>query len=1467
MSCAHLSNDRSFGPRVYPGCRSFDFTLYFEDVFLACLPSVLFLLLAPSRMLTLLRLPPAFSVKSRLLCGKLVALAVLLAFQIAFLVLRTRTRPFQTSASVAADALALAATTAVCLLSVLSHQRSQRPSTLLSLYLSAAAILGVARVRTAWLIGDAALASATALTFVLVSIVAALLLESVESKKGVPRDESLSDSKQATPEQSSGFWARTLFTWLARTFYSGYSRVISPGDLPGLDPSLESRALHEDLAVAWDKYDHQSRRSLLRACLRSYLGSFLSPVLPRLCLTIFTFTQPFLINTTVSFVAQKDADSNYGRGLIGAWALVYLGIAVSGSVFRYHNLRFKTRLRGGLIALIYQQTIHTREVDAGEITAVALMGTDVERITGAMSMFHAVWASLLDIAVASWLLGLQLSLACLAPIILVLVFISAVSKISVATKTAQTRWIEKIQERLRTTAAMLGEMKAVKMLGLGEVMSNKIRHLREDEIGTSKSFRKLLVATLLLSLTPINLAPIVTFGVYALISVFWKSGTLLPAQAFTSIALISLLTTPVVSFIQLLPMVVQSLACFDRIQDFCNYSHNAQIHHQRPRSPSRHHGQPRADPGRGSLISEGTKRPSLSPGNHIVSWKGQSFGWHKDKTTLHDLTIDIQRGAVTVVVGPVGSGKSSFLSAILGNLISTSPVAKPTAGRGCQRDDAAYCSQTPWLENGTVRQNILGASFYEQKWYDTVVSACALEADMQALPKGDFTLVGSKGVSLSGGQKQRVALARAVYSRHKVVVLDDVFAGMDARTAHHVLNRLIGPDGLFKKQRASVVVATHHHNAMALADNIITIERGRIQEIGSPEILVRRQGYVSKLGLRLLPCDGVAEDKAGIDAPEAPIDHPPVELSDRSEEDEILHTDVRRRNGETAVYAYYFRNAGWKAVALYGISVVAWIFFSEFSTVWIKWWSEANTAAPNKSIGYYMGVYALFGVLGTLTASLAAWFAFLDVVSNTAFKLHADLLRTVLAAPFRFLARTDSGELLNRFSEDMQLLDMDLPVNMVNYTSTAVSVLAKLAVLAVFSQYLGAGLPLLGLVLYALQRFYLRTSRQVRLLEIEAKAPLYAHFSESAAGAATIRAFGWQAAYQARGHRRADASQRPAYAQGCVQSWLSLALDLAVAALAVALVSAVVAWRDGFGAGAAGVSLVMVVGFSEVLARLIQTWTRLESSVGAVARVRRFVTETEAEASVGKSPPPPASWPSAGALGFSNVVASYSPDTDPVLKGVTLTIDAGQHVAVAGRSGSGKTSLVLGLLQMMDVREGKIELDGVDVSTLAPAELRSRINVVSQDPFLIPGTVRANIDPFGACPGDAEITRALERVGLWGLVRAQGGLDGDADAESWSAGQKQLLCLARAMVRRSKLLVLDEAMGSVDAETEALMQEIVDTEFGDCTVLAVMHRLKHVSRYDRVALLGDGELLEFGEPACLISGRTRFAELYKMNEN
>ncbi|KAI8200628.1 ABC transporter [Colletotrichum sp. SAR 10_76] len=655
---------------------------------------------------------------------------------------------------------------------------------------------------------------------------------------------------------------------------------------------------------------------------------------------------------------------------------------------------------------------------------------------------------------------------------------------------------------------------------------------------------------------------------------------------------------------------------------------------------------------------------------------------------------------------------------------------------------------------------------------------------------GDFTIVGSQGGNLSGGQKQRIALARAVYARKRIVILDDIFSGMDARTAHHVSTCLIGRDGLLRRQRASVIIATHSHRIMGLADSIISLDGGRVQEIGSPMDLVQGQGYVSKLGLILSPNKDVANDSASSVEPEVSEKHQ-GETSEMENPREHKHTDVRRKNGEKAVYLYYLKSAGWKAIAMYTAAVTSWSFFSEFS---------------------------------------------------------------------------NNGEILNRFSEDMQLLDMDLPSNLLNYTSTGVTILAKVIILIVFSQYLGATLPFLCAILYFLQRFYLQTSRQVRLLGIEAKAPLYTHFSESVAGVATIRAFGWQEKYQERNYEHIDQSQRPNYTQGCIQAWLTFVLNLIVAVLAVILVVIVVTWHYKFSAGSVGVSLVMIIGFSEVLARLIQSWTKLESSIGAVARVRRFASDTETESAAGRWTPP-VNWPQTGAVTFSDVVASYGSDASPILKKLSLAIGGGQHVAICGRSGSGKTSLIMTLLQMTDMKEGRIDIDGVNVSTLLQSELRASINVIPQDPFLMPGTIRFNLNPYGNSLDDDRLVEVLGRVGVWSLVQDQGGLDAEMNVNAWSAGQKQLLCLARAMLRQSKVLILDEAMSSVDSETEAIMQDIVDSDFRDCTVLAVMHRLKHVTHYDKVALLGDGRLLEFDTPGSLISGETQFAEMFKMKAN
>ncbi|KAJ5279506.1 ABC transporter [Penicillium angulare] len=1206
--------------------------------------------------------------------------------------------------------------------------------------------------------------------------------------------------------------------------------------------------------------DYRSQNSLLYACFQANIVAFISAIIPRLFVTGFTFAQPFLINATLDFIEQTHHDTNFAKGLVCAWAIVYIGLAASTSIYQYQNFRFVTKLRGSLIALIYQRTLQTRSADLGEITAVSLMGTDVERIVASLEMFHDTWGSLLEIGIASWLLGRQVSLACVAPLALILVFIAATSRISFYLKDAQVKWIEKVQKRLRATSAMLGDMKAVKMLGLSRKMLPLIQDLRIEEINTSHSYRKYFIAMIMLSLTPLNLAPVITFGVYIIIALYWKHDSLFTAQAFTSLSLITLLTTPVVVFIQGLPQVIQCIGNFNRIQEFCSYTSESDIKYDR--------------------ALEQEKEGSIKLGSDELSWNTAN-----PLAVLKDVSVSISRGTITAIVGPVGSGKSSLLNALLRELVpvpssnvSSNQAMKPQKVQIGQKEEMAYCSQQAWLENGTVRQNIIGASPWDQKWYGRVLYVCGLEDDLERLERGDYTEIGSKGMNLSGGQKQRVALARAVYSRRSIILLDDVFSGMDAHTIKIVSDRLFGRDsGILRGNRTTVVLATHNEKIMGLVDTIILLDNGRIVDFNSP-------GTLPQAGKSSIDKLGVSEsDSSDLEvATKAHHIHPTKHLNaptkgtcelavrdwDATWATENVESeppqDQRRKAGDASIYSYYVASSGYFAVIMYLISMALWIFCIEFSTIWVDWWSAANSKRPNQNLGMYMGIYVMLGVVGTIAACISAWFAIISIISNSANKLHYDLLKATL-------------------SEDMELIDMVLPTTALNYTSTLISVFAQIIILAAFSRSLAVALPIIFAFLYILQRFYLQTSRQMRLLMIEAKAPLYTLFSEAEStqgsagpgartagdGAITIRAFSWQAFYQSRASNLVDQSQRPMYMQSCVQNWLGFVMNLTTGILAVIIVATVFNWQKklDISAGGVGVSLVIIIGMGETLGRLIKEWTKLESSIGAVARVKRFVAETEKEDDgeiLANSPTE--DWALTGSIEFVNVVARFRPETEPVLKGVTLSVQPGDHMAIFGRSGSGKTSLIMSLLRMIHTTAGQILIDGVNINSLQSTEdLRSRINVVPQDPFILPGaTVRFSIDT-SCTSSDDEIIHALKRVGFGQLIQGPDDLDQRVEDLALSTGQTQLLCFARAIIKKesSKILVLDEATSSLDSEAESLIQDIVDTEFIDCTVISVMHRLTHVQFYNKVALLDAGSIVEFGEPGALLAEDTQFAELYR----
>ncbi|KAK2669796.1 AAA ATPase domain [Fusarium oxysporum f. sp. vasinfectum] len=464
-------------------------------------------------------------------------------------------------------------------------------------------------------------------------------------------------------------------------------------------------------------------------------------------------------------------------------------------------------------------------------------------------------------------------------------------------------------------------------------------------------------------------------------------------------------------------------------------------------------------------------------------------------------------------------------------------------------------------------------------------------------------------------------------------------------------------------------------------------------------------------------------------------------------------------------------------------------------------------------------------------------------------------------APLSFFSATDIGVLMNHFSEDMQLFDMTLPLAALNTTAFAAISIVQLVVICISGHWFAATIPACILAIYLIQRFYLRVSRQVRVLDIELRAPLYRQFLESVRGLVTIRCLRWQESFTIKHNVLLDDSQRAVYMLFCIQRWLSLVLDLLVAGMAILLAVFAVILTKSMSAGAVGLAISNITTFNSNLAFVVQAWTKLEISLGALVRTRAFMRETPIEEGTGDKITLPPNWPYKGEIRIEDLVASYSPSSPISLKKISLAIEPGHKVGICGRTGSGKSSLTFSLYRGMHIHSGRILVDGIDLATVPPEEIRMRLSTITQNPLLIKGSARFNLD-FPGTQTDMELLAVCRRVGLYDYLLANGGLDVEMSSLTLSPGQAQLFSLARALLQPKQILILDEVTSNVDHETDLRMREIIEQEFRGCTIIAIAHRLDFIADYHRIAVLDDGELTEWGSPQDLLTNGSHFASLH-----
>ncbi|KAF2995600.1 hypothetical protein E8E14_000809 [Neopestalotiopsis sp. 37M] len=1255
-------------------------------------------------------------------------------------------------------------------------------------------------VRAGWLLW----AKLALFTASLATKLALLCLEELQKVPLVNEDK----SRTLALEETSGPINRSVFWWLNELFLKGFKGLLQVEDLGSIDNRFDSVELFSKLHSAWQVTNKGGKHSLIVATFSAFKVAFLAPVIPRFCLAGFNFAQPFLINRVVSFVGESESNnpqrnaSGIAGGLIGATFLVYLGLALSRVIYNHLLFQLITILRGALVSLVYKKTVDLDTASAKDGAAVTLMSTDVDGIATGIQEMHEIWASVVELAAAVYLLERQIGPACFLVVIPTIVSGVATNYATDGIGPARGMWNQAVQKRVSITSSMLSQIKGLKMMGLTDYIADLIQSLRSSELELSKKFRAFIIRIILIA----NFSDQMTPAVIITSAVFWtRSGpdAFSVSEAFTALSIVALVATPMANLMGSIPNFKASVACFDRIQTFLlSQGHEDQrlstmsgcVSTSGPDS-DKYLASPQPQE---HLDIEHLPIPKASTTRVILEHATFTLNGRRNPV-LEEITASFQSSSCTMLAGPVGSGKSSLLKGILSEI----PLSSGTVTVKDPISSIAYCDQTAWLRNISVRDNIVGQGQFDERWYASVCYACALNADISQFPSGDESLVGSGGIALSGGQQQRVALARALYARRAIVLLDDVFSALDTVTSRTVFNRILGPEGLLRKQGATVVLATNAVHQLPFADRIIVL---------------------------------------GDDAAEATThtstEPPPVTAT---EEDE---PNLARQNGDRSLYKFYLRSTGVPLSLGFLLLATGYIIMGRMPTIWVRIWTEHGT---NQDRGAYFGGYLSFCIVTIILSGVIIWFTMFLMIPKSAKHLHWLLLEAVVEAPLWYFTTTDNGVILNRFSQDMTLIDQALPMAFFTTALDSLTVIANAAIIASGAQYIAAIIPLCFAPMYFLQKFYLRTSRQLRHLDLESKSPLYTHFTETLSGVATIRAFGWQQEFQQENLRLLDRSQKPYYLLFCIQRWLNVVMDLFVTGIAVVLVSFAVEFTSTTSRGAIGLAMVTLIGLNTSLSRVIDSWTSMETSLGAIARLRDFIQDTPQEDSSAQSPPPK-SWPSNGAIAIHGLTSTYHAENGSVLHDVSLQIQPGQKVGVCGRTGSGKSSLLLSLLKLLETQSGSITIDGLDLAAVSNTVLRTHLMALPQDAVTLPGSVRTNLDPLNTVIGDDTLTDALSRVGMWETISSRGGLDADFDSLGLSHGQKQLFCLARALISKSPVVLLDEATSSVDHHSDEQVQKVLREAFRDKTVLVVAHRLETIGDLDMVVVMEKGRVVEVGDP-------------------
>lgn len=847
---------------------------------------------------------------------------------------------------------------------------------------------------------------------------------------------------------------------------------------------------------------------------------------------------------------------------------------------------------------------------------------------------------------------------------------------------------------------------------------------------------------------------------------------------------------------------------------------------------------------------------------------------------LENVSLHLAPGKLTAVIGRVGAGKSSLVAAILGEM-------QKTSGSVSLKGQVAYVAQTAWIFNDTLRNNILFGNKFDEKLYRRAIRVSVLGPDIDVLPAGDQTAIGEKGINLSGGQKQRVSIARAVYADADVYIFDDPLSALDAHVSQTVFDKCISNKGVLRNRLRLLI--TNQVQVLPDCNRIVLLENGRIRNQGTYRELSSSDSAFQEIvnekkGSRQNEEGDVQQDPSRADTSEIPIESVSISvgqddkgsiaasnLEDAAEKAGTkLIQEEDRSVGNILLGAYYQYAKACGGIVVFCLCMLFWalvVALGLLSPVWLAFWSDSEQSATKsgnpdpRSLGFYIGIYFLLGIgYAVLTTLRSVWYLTMALYAGK--RLHEDALAFVLHAPMSFFDTTPIGRILSRFSRDVAAVDQLLPQAFSQMLTTVMSLIGTYIIIARYlPPFLGIATPV-TFCYWLLQRFFNRTSLEVKRLDSISKSPIYAHFSETLSGLSTLRAYNKQELAKMQNRSMIDVNHRAYFAYVVASRWFSIYLELMGSSLIFFTALFAVTIPGASSSAEIGLSLSYAIQVTSILGFSVRSITELEAQMNAVERLDYYATKLPQEAAtvvdykeLAKDDRPPQNWPSDGAVDIKDVELRYREGLDLVLKGVSVSIKGGEKVGVIGRTGSGKSTMMVAFLRLVELTGGSINVDGVNLANLGLDHIRKSITIIPQDSVLFSGSVRFNLDPFGIY-SEPQLWDALEKSHLKEFVKDfEGGLDARVSeyGENLSAGQRQLICLTRALLRNSKILILDEASSSLDMETDRLIQETIRKHLKDATILTIAHRLFTLADYDKILVMDNGVVAEYGSPAELLS--------------